>query len=349
MSAAAGHLAPEVEDLAVEVADRCRVAVAPLLGLERSRAAVGVAPGGDLTMAIDEVAERVVEGHLAAAGDVAFYSEDRGLVSFGRPRAIFVIDPIDGTRPAAAGLESCCVSVAVVPPSQDATLGEVTFGVVHEIKTGASFVARRDGGVEARRGDGSPLPLGCSTNTDLRALFWTAGLRGRPLLPVSIVLEDLIDGSSMAGGYFDLGSASFDMTRIATGQLDAYVDIGRRVVDELPATEADFRRVGEGAVCTNFPYDVAAAALVVTEAGGVVTLADGRPIEDHPAVGSGDGYGLAVLASASPRLHELLLESVETGMARLERWLVSPDGAGAVGTSTDRAQTQDQDRNQTRA
>ena len=46
-------------------------------------------------------------------------------MAFGRPRAIFVVDPIDGTRPAAAGLESCCVSIAVVPPRVDATLGDV--------------------------------------------------------------------------------------------------------------------------------------------------------------------------------------------------------------------------------
>ena len=68
-------------------------------------------------------------------------------------------------------------------------------------------------------------------------------------------------GRSMGGGYFDLGSAAFNLTRLVTGQLDAYVDVGRRIVDEVPATEAAFLRVGEGAVCTNFPYDVAAAAL----------------------------------------------------------------------------------------
>ena len=72
-------------------------------------------------MAIDEIAEDVVAACLERAGDIGYYSEDRGYVAFGRPRAIFVIDPIDGTRPAAAGLESCCVSIGVVPPSVDAT------------------------------------------------------------------------------------------------------------------------------------------------------------------------------------------------------------------------------------
>jgi myo-inositol-1(or 4)-monophosphatase len=161
-------------------------------------------------------------------------------------------------------------------------------------------------------------PVRLSANTDLGARFWTAGLRGRPAMPMTIVLEELIDGSGMRGGYFDLGSATFNMTRIVTGQLDAYVDVGRYVVDVRPSLEAAFRRVGDGAVCTNFPYDVAAAALIVQEAGGVVTRPDGESIAGHPAVGSGDGYGIAVVARASPALHERLLAAIAGGMQRLQ-------------------------------
>jgi myo-inositol-1(or 4)-monophosphatase len=311
---------PAVEQLAIDVAARVRAAVVPALGEANAREGVGIAPGGDVTMAIDEVAEIVVEETCAAAGDIAFYSEDRGYVAFGRPRAILVVDPIDGTRPAAAGLESCCVSVAVVPPSRDATLGDVTMGVVHEIKSGVPFIARRGRGVE------TSAPVRPSTNIDLGALFWTAGLRGRPAMLVTVALEHLIDGSSMRGGYFDLGSATFNMTRIVTGQLDAYVDIGHQVVDRFPLTEARFRAAGDGAVCTNFPYDVAAAALIVQEAGGVVTQPDGHSIADLPAVGSGEGYGVAVLASASSPLHERLLDAVEEGMRRLGVWLVTGNG-----------------------
>jgi myo-inositol-1(or 4)-monophosphatase len=313
-----------VERLVLAIAAQVRNAVAPSLGTAHAREGVGVAPGGDVTMAIDEIAEAVVETCCAAAGDIGFYSEDRGYVEFGSPRAILVVDPIDGTRPAAAGLESCCVSIGVVPPSLSATLGDVEFGVVHEIKTGDRFVAQRGAGARIERADGSAVSIALSTNVDLGALFWTAGLRGRPSLPLAIVLEDLVDRSSMRGGFFDLGSATFNMTRIVTGQLDAYVDVGRRIVDEYPTTEPRFREVGDGAVCTNFPYDVAAAALIVAEAGGVVTRADGTPVADHPAVGSGDGYGIAVVASASQPLHEALLAKVDDGMRRLGEWLHEP-------------------------
>ena len=311
------ELDPPVAQLAIDLAAAVRDAVAPSLGTQGAREGVGVAPGGDVTMAIDEIAEDVVAQICADADDIAYYSEDRGYVEYGRPRAVFVIDPIDGTRPAAAGLESCCVSVAVAPPSQDATLGDVQLGIVHEIKSGRRFIALRGGGVKAD--DAVRL----SANTDLGALFWTAGLRGRPALPTTIMLETLIDGSSMRGGYFDLGSATFNMTRIVTGQLDAYVDVGHYIVDVLPALEARFRAAGDGAVCTNFPYDVAAAALIVEEAGGIVTRPDGAGIADHPAIGSGDGFGLAVLASASAPLHAQLLTVVADGLARLSGWVAT--------------------------
>ncbi len=309
--------AASVEQLAVELAGLVRVAVAPHLGGPSARVRVGRAPGGDATLAIDEIAERVVETRLAAAGDIGFYSEDRGLVTYGNPRAFFVIDPVDGTRPAAAGLESCCVSIAVAPPSEDARLGDVSFGVVEELKTGWRFWARRGAGAHCTTADGTVVLPEPSANTDLSALFWTAGLRGRAAVPTTIVLEELIDGSGMGGGFFDLGSAAFNLTRLATGQLDAYVDVGRRVVDEVPATEPAFLAAGEGSLCTNFPYDIAAAALIVEEIGCVITHADGRPLHDHPAVGSSRGHGIAVLAASNPELHHLLLEAVDRGLERL--------------------------------
>jgi myo-inositol-1(or 4)-monophosphatase len=311
----------EPNRLALDVASLVRDAVRPELGTARARARVARAPGGDATMAIDEVAERVVESRLHAEGDIGFYSEDRGLVTYGRPRAFLVIDPVDGTRPAAAGLESACVSVAVLPPSEDARLGDVSFGVVHELKSGQRFWATRGRGARRESASGEPREIRLSVNTDLHSLFWTAGLRGRPLLPTSVVLEELVDGSTMGGGYFDLGSATFNMTRIVTGQLDAYVDVGRRIVDECPETEPAFLEVGEGAVCTNFPYDVAAAVLIVQEAGGVATHADGRPLDAHPAVGSSRAHGLAVLAAASAELHGALLAAVDRGVHRLQGWV----------------------------
>jgi myo-inositol-1(or 4)-monophosphatase len=308
-------------NVARHVASAVADAVRPHLGSASARTRVSVAPGGDATLAIDEIAEEVVERELRAVGDVGFYSEDRGLVVYGRPRWFLVIDPVDGTRPAVAGLESCAVSIGVTPPHEDATLGDVEFGVVHELKTGDAYWATRGGGAAATHADGRAIPLVPSVNTDLGALFWEAGLRGRPSVPMAVALEALTDGCSMGGGVFSLGSAAFALTRVANGQLDAYVDAGRRVLDRFPQLEGDFLRVGEGAVCTNFPYDVAAGGLIVREAGGVITMADGTSLDDHPAIGSDRRHGLAVLATGNPALHERLLGALDAGLDALGGWL----------------------------
>ena len=300
-----------MRDLVLELSLALRERVLPHLGSHAGRAHTdGLGAGGDVTFAIDEEAEATIEPFLAErAPDVAFYSEDRGLVGDGDH--VLVIDPIDGTRPAMAGLEACCVSIAAAPLREDVTMGEVTVGCVVEIPTGRVFLAERGRGLTE-----SP-PVMLSENKDLGRLFWAYGFRGRPARPLVEVVGDLIDMSSVGGAGFDLGSAAFCMTRVLTGQLDAYVEPGPLLVDEVPGMREEFEQVGGGAVLNNSPYDLAAAALCVTEGGGVVTDARGESLDERPLLGSGPEFQMSVIASASPVLHGRLVEEVARGMSRL--------------------------------
>jgi myo-inositol-1(or 4)-monophosphatase len=244
------------------------------------------------------------------APGVAFYSEDRGMVTpAGEARLVLVVDPIDGTRPAMAGFESACVSVAAAPLDSEPAMADVQAGCIVEIKSGQAFVAERGRGLD-------PAPR-LSANTDISRMFWTYGFRGRPARPVAEVLGDLIDASSVGGATFDLGSATYDMTRIATGQLDAYVEPGPLIVSEVPGMRAAFERVGGGAVLNNSPYDLAAAVLCLEEAGALVTDAAGGSLADRPLLGSGAEFQMSCVASANAELHRQLLEAVEAGIGRL--------------------------------
>jgi myo-inositol-1(or 4)-monophosphatase len=303
-----------VRELVRELALALRERVVPLLGSHAGRAhGDSAGAGGDVTFAIDEEAEAMIEPFLAErAPNVAFYSEDRGLVEpAGNADHVLVIDPIDGTRPAMAGLEACCVSVAAAPLREGVTMGEVTTACVVEIPTGVMFLAERGNGlVEAP-------PVRLSRNDDLDRLFWAYGFRGRPARPLVEVVGDLIDRSSVGGAGFDLGSAAFCMTRVLTGQLDAYVEPGPLLVDEVPGMREEFERVGGGAVLNNSPYDLAGAALCVTEGGGILTDARGRPLDDRPLLGSGPDFQMSVITSASEPLHAKLVEELASGMTRL--------------------------------
>ena len=311
-----------VRDLALALREQ----VLPLLGLHAGRghaiaeaASAGIPSGvrghgGDVTFEIDARAERALEEFLAErAPELAFYSEDRGLVvpPGGGAEAVLVVDPIDGTRPALAGLESCCVSVALAPLDGEPTMGDVTLGCVVEIPSGAVFMAERGAGLA----EGGPVRL--SGNERLDRMFWTYGFRGRPARALSEVLAELIDASSVGGATFDLGSACFDMTRIVTGQLDAYVEPGPRMVADVPGLRAEFERVGGGAVLNNSPYDLAAAALVLEEAGAIVTDAYGRSLADRPLLGSGVDFQMSVVACAGKVLHSQILRALDAGVGRL--------------------------------
>jgi myo-inositol-1(or 4)-monophosphatase len=107
------------------------------------------------------------------------------------------------------------------------------------------------------------------------------------------------------------------MTRIVTGQLDAYVEPSPRLVEELPGMREAFERVGRGAILNNTPYDLAAAVLCLEEAGAVVTDAAGRPLDDRPLLGAGPEHQMSCVAAANRTLHSRILSEVERGIARL--------------------------------
>jgi myo-inositol-1(or 4)-monophosphatase len=303
-----------VRDLSLALREK----VLPMLGSHAGRAHAGeLSAGGDVTFRIDEEAEALLETWLAErAPDVAFYSEDRGLVlppGAASPTQVLVVDPIDGTRPAMAGLESCCVSVAAAPLRDGVTMGDVSVACVVEIPSGAVFLAERGGGIV----EGPPVRL--SANERIDRMFWTYGFRGRPARPTAEVIGELIDRSSVGGASFELGSAAFDMTRIVTGQLDCYVEPGPRLVADVPGIEEEFRRVGGGELLNNSPYDLAAAALVLEEAGAIVTDAYGEPLSGRPLLGSGGDYQMSIVCAANRKLHEAVLAEVDAGVARLAK------------------------------
>ena len=296
-------------DLARELRDH----VLPELGSHAGRQPHGDGAGGDVTFAVDEVAERALGAFIAEyAPHMTFYSEDRGLVPAADATHVLVVDPIDGTRPAMAGLESACVAVALAPLGDgEPTMADVEVGCVVEIKTGDWYLARRGAGVTTSR------RVALSANSDVGRMFWGYGFRGRPARETVEVLAELIDASSVGGGTFELGSQAFAMTRIVTGQLDAVVEVGSRLVDEVPGMRDAFLRVGGGQILNNSPYDLAAPWLCLVEAGGIVTDGWGTPLDRHRLLGSGHEFQMSSISSSNGQLHRELVRAIDAGIARL--------------------------------
>jgi myo-inositol-1(or 4)-monophosphatase len=313
MSGARDHATPGPE-LVLELAQRLRDRVAPELGSHAGRAQEGGGAGGDVTFAVDELAESTLEEFLAErAPRIAFYSEDRGLVAPADAIDVLVVDPIDGTRPAMAGLESACVAVALAPIADgEPTMADISAGCVVEIKSGDWFLGVKGSGVRSTR------PVSLSKGTDIGSMFWGYGFRGRPARASVEVLAELIDASSVGGGTFELGSQSFVMTRVVTGQLDAVVEVGSRLVDDVPGIRAEFERIGRGEVLNNSPYDLAAPWLCLREAGGIVTDGWGEPLDRHRLLGSGHEFQMSSISAANVELHAQLVREIDSGVARLK-------------------------------
>jgi myo-inositol-1(or 4)-monophosphatase len=315
------------EAFALELARSIRDRVAGLFGTPAARERTGTAHGGDPTYGIDAAAERVAEEAFAELEDVAYFTEDEGLVVRGRPTAFFLVDPVDGTRPSAAGFETCGVTIAVSPYGDGVTLGDVTYGCMVELDTGHVFEARRGGGARA---DGRSLSP--SANRDLARLFWAGGFRGQPAVPIAVVLGGLFDTPGSEGAFFDQGSAAYSLTRVGTGQLDAFVDPGPAMIDALPEVQEAFTRVGGGHVLNTSTYDAAAGYLLLWELGCPATDAVGGSLEAVPLIGAdGRATMVSTAAASNPELHAEIVDAVRAGIERLRGLIKAVGPEGLVG------------------
>ncbi len=207
----------------------------------------GEGQGGDTTLAVDRAAEDAVFSELVEFGvPLLAVSEERGEVPLnggnegGSVRV--VIDPVDGSMNAKRGLPFACVSIAVAggPRMRDVEVG---------------FVAELDPPRDwwAVRGDGAFLAAGRLEQLRPGPMEVLGLETARPALVAAAA--EAIAGLE-ARRLRVLGSVAAAMCLVAAGRLDAMV------------TLRDVRSV-----------DVAAAQLIVKEAGGAVALPGGDQLD----------------------------------------------------------------------
>ncbi len=303
------------------LAAHVKAAVFPHLGTWRARKVTGIASSGDATFDIDDIAESAVENFIRAhALNVAYYSEDRGLVKPSgerEPEGILIIDPIDGTRGAIAGFEACVVSVAWTDFTSDPTVADVRYASITEIKGDRTFFAERGAGARIFDGEGRPIAIQLSPTPDIADMAWSLGMVGAPLDRVLAAIKETANPTTVRGGFFVLNSSAFELTRLVTGQLAAVVDVRNRLLTDVPATREEFRLYGGGRLLCLYGYDVAAALLILKEAGGIATDAWGRDLSDWKLLDTTEPNFGSLIASSNSVLHARLVESIDAGFARL--------------------------------
>lgn len=176
--------------------------------------------------------------------------------------ALWIVDPIDGTRAYLAGRLDWVISVALVEN------GRPLLGAIFAPATDHMFLAARGQGATV---NGAPV-----------AAIGGSGLGGARLAGPKRMLERIAVRQPDIVAEPKVYSLALRLARIAQGTLDAVV-VGRGSRD----------------------WDLAAADLLVHEAGGAMTDLSGRPLTyNRPHLGHG------ALVAAGPARHRALVDLV---------------------------------------
>jgi len=189
----------------------------------------------DYVSEVDQFAEEeiVKEIHRAFPGD-AILGEESG--SQGSGDTVWIIDPLDGTQNYLRGIPHYCVSIA------QRVAGKLEHAVIYDPFREELFTASRGRGAMLNN-----TRIRVSRKIELEGSLIATAMPFRSRQYTSSHLQ-------MTKAMFDevddlrrMGSAALDLAYVAAGRVDGYWEIGLK------------------------PWDIAAGALLVREAGGVIT------------------------------------------------------------------------------
>lgn len=203
----------------------------------------------DFVTQVDVASEKsIAHTLLRAFPDHAMLGEESAGLQ-GRPGAdhVWIVDPLDGTTNFIHGYPAYAVSIAL------AVRGRVELGVVLDVVHGELF--------EAVRGEGAfcnGRQLEVSRRSRLSESVVATSCPPHAAPSFAVAMQMLSEVMQRAGAIRRSGSAALDLAWVAAGRCDACFDLGLNA------------------------WDVAAGALLVTEAGGrVSTFGDGPEFLDR--------------------------------------------------------------------
>jgi len=225
------------DELLTIASGAARIGGATILAAGRTREAEEKS-AGDYVTAVDGASERAIARFLAeATSDIPLVGEERGGLTSDR---YWLVDPLDGTTNFLHGFPIVAVSVALVEE------GRPTVGAVHAPFLRETYAAAAGSGATVERTDGSVERLHVARRTVERAVVGTGfPFRHKEILPryyraLYAALERFEDLRRP-------GAAALDLAWVAAGVFDGFFELA----------------LG--------PWDVAAGAVLIREAGGTVT------------------------------------------------------------------------------
>jgi myo-inositol-1(or 4)-monophosphatase len=216
----------------------------------------------DMVTEMDRASETlIVEALLAARPDDGILGEE-GSARPGTSGLRWVVDPLDGTTNYLYGHPGWAVSIAA--ETVDGDHSQVIAGVVLDAVHDELFTAALGHGAR-RNGE----PIRCSDQTDVSRALIATGFGYQPERRQAQA-EVLVKLLPQVRDLRRMGAASVDLCSVACGRVDAYFERG----------------LGW--------WDLAAGALVATEAGAVVSAIDGGPVVASSVFASANGLSTSL-------------------------------------------------------
>jgi myo-inositol-1(or 4)-monophosphatase len=191
----------------------------------------------DFVTEVDRDAEQIIiETILEAYPKHAILAEESGAKGVGGSEYEWIIDPIDGTTNFLHGHQQYCVSIAL------AVKGQIQQAVVYDPSRNDLFTASK--GVGAFLND---RRIRVSRRIQLNECLIATGFPVTDMSYLDQYLAMFKDILPKTAGIRREGSAALDLCNTACGRVDGYWEMNLK------------------------PWDIAAGALIVQEAGGIVT------------------------------------------------------------------------------
>jgi len=249
--------------------------IKPLLKtLNQPQPDLGMGAGGDPIKKVDLAAESAIVSTLRKH-EITFtlISEESGVVEYGEsPSQCYVtVDPIDGTTNLMRGAPFYATSIAV---STEATLTKVHTALVTDLFHGTTYTAQK--GVGAYKDDRRIRP---STSTLIEEAVVGIDLNSYRIQKIVPRLTKLVGKINHVRHF---GANALELCYVADGTIDAFIDI-------------------RGKLRTT---DMAAAWLIIREAGAIMTTPEGKPLRAKldPA------QKVQFIATANQKMHRKIID-----------------------------------------
>lgn len=219
----------------------------------------------NLVTEVDTACEALIRRTLCSAfPDHRILGEEEGESGASHP-CLWLVDPLDGTTNFAHGYPFFAVSIGLEID------GRMEVGVIHDPTRQETFWATRGGGawLNGHR-------IGVTDEDELERALLVTGFPYDVRTSPDIHLDLFRDFVLTARGVRRDGAAALDLAYVACGRFDGFWELGLA------------------------PWDMAAGSLLVTEAGGMLTDFQGRPL---------DLRGRDMVAS-NTRLHKQMLDRI---------------------------------------